>query len=63
MNINELMPFAVLVPLIAAPICALLPGRILPWLTAFFAAASSLAIMSGVLPEAVDAPIRYAFGN
>jgi len=63
MTITELMPFGVLVPLIAAPICALLPGRFLPWLTALIAALLSALIMANVLPAAVAEPLRYAFGN
>jgi len=63
MTITELMPFSVLIPLIAAPICALLPGRFLPWLTAFIAALCSAVIMAQVLPASIDEPLRYAFGN
>ncbi|MEN1727425.1 MAG: monovalent cation/H+ antiporter subunit D family protein [Pseudomonadota bacterium] len=63
MTITELMPFGVLVPLIAAPICALMPGRFLPWLTAMIAALLSVLIMAQVLPAATDEPLRYAFGN
>jgi multicomponent Na+:H+ antiporter subunit D len=63
MTITEMMPFGVLIPLIAAPICALLPGRFLPWLTAMVAAGLSALVMAQVLPAAVDEPLRYAFGN
>ncbi|AKS40763.1 monovalent cation/H+ antiporter subunit D family protein [Wenzhouxiangella marina] len=63
MTLNELMPFSVLVPLIAAPICALLPGRFLPWLLAMLATLCSAVIMAQVLPAAIDEPIRYAFGQ
>ncbi len=63
MTIAELMPFSVLIPLIAAPVCALLPGRLLPWALAMLATLASALIMIQVLPVAVDEPIRYAFGN
>jgi multicomponent Na+:H+ antiporter subunit D len=63
MTVLELMPFSVLVPLIAAPVCALLPGRLLPWLLTFLCTASSLGIAAVVLPPALDAPLSYAFGN
>lgn len=63
MNIVEWMPFSVLLPLMAAPICALLPGRVLPWLLASVSVAASAVIMAFVLPEAVQAPMRYFFGN
>jgi len=63
MNVVEWMPFSVLVPLIAAPVCALLPGRLLPWLLATVCAFASAVIMAFVLPAAIDEPLRYAFGN
>lgn len=63
MTALELMPFSVLAPLIAAPVCALLPGRLLPWLLALASAALSLGIAAIVLPLAADAPLSYAFGN
>ncbi|GAA4854310.1 monovalent cation/H+ antiporter subunit D family protein [Luteimonas vadosa] len=63
MTVLELMPFSVLVPLIAAPVCALLPGRALPWLLAMACVLASLAITALVLPAAVEAPLSYAFGN
>ncbi|MDZ7841598.1 MAG: monovalent cation/H+ antiporter subunit D family protein [Gammaproteobacteria bacterium] len=63
MAIAELMPFCVLVPLIAAPVCALLPGRVWPWALALAAAAASAAIAALTLPAAMGAPLSYAFGN
>ena len=63
MNIVELMPFSVLVPLIAGPVCAMLPGRFLPWLLAMLASAASLVIAALTLPAAMDGTISYAFGN
>ncbi len=63
MSVLEWMPFSVLLPLIAAPVCALLPGRWLPWSLTFLAVAASAAITAFVLPAAVDEPLRYAFGN
>jgi hypothetical protein len=63
MTILEWMPFSVLVPLIAAPLCALLPGRVMPWSLALLAVAASAVISALVLPEAIDQPLRYAFGN
>lgn len=63
MTILEWMPFSVLVPLIAAPLCALLPGRLLPWLLTLTAVTVSAVISALVLPQAIDAPLRYAFGN
>lgn len=63
MSALELMPFSVLAPLIAAPICALLPGRLLPWLLALSCVVLSLVIAATILPLALDAPLSYAFGN
>jgi multicomponent Na+:H+ antiporter subunit D len=63
MTLVELMPFSVLVPLIAAPVCALLPGRMLPWLLALLAAAAATLISALVLPAAMAGPLSYAFGN
>jgi len=63
MNIAELMPFSVLVPLIAGPACALLPGRLWPWLLTFTAALASAGIAALTLPAAMDATLSYAFGD
>ncbi|MEX0915287.1 MAG: proton-conducting transporter membrane subunit, partial [Wenzhouxiangellaceae bacterium] len=63
MNILEWMPFSVLAPLIAAPLCALLPGRLLPWMLTLLAVTVSAVISALVLPAAIDEPLRYAFGN
>lgn len=63
MSVLEWMPFSVLLPLIAAPVCALLPGRFLPWLLAWTSVAASAVIMALVLPEALQAPMRYFFGD
>ncbi len=63
MTITELMPFSVLVPLIAAPLCALLPGRTLPWTLAMLAATVSAVIAALVLPQAMAGSLSYAFGN
>jgi len=63
MAISEWLPFSVLVPLIAAPICALLPGRALPWLLAWLAALASLAITASALPQLWQGAISYPFGN
>ena len=63
MTILQWMPFSVLVPLIAAPVCAMLPGRLLPWLLTLAAVLSSAVITALVLPLAVEAPLSYHFGN
>ena len=64
MTLTELMPFSVLVPLIASAVCALLPGRLLPWLLTLAAAISSLIICAMVLPATMNGEIlSYAFGN
>ncbi len=63
MSILELMPFSVLIPLIAALPCALLPGRFAPWLLSLLAAVASTLIMAMVLPAAMDGSLHYAFGN
>ena len=63
MTVLEWLPFSVLVPLIAAPVCALLPGRLLPWLLAFASVAASAVITAFVLPAAIDETLRYSFGN
>ncbi|MDR9432367.1 MAG: monovalent cation/H+ antiporter subunit D family protein [Spiribacter sp.] len=64
MNITEFMPFAVLLPLIAAPVVALLPGRLAPWIFAWLSAAGALLIAALTLIAVFDGEIlRYAFGN
>jgi len=63
MSIVDWMPFSVLLPLIAAPVCALLPGRMLPWLLTLVAVLASAVISALVLPQAVEAPLSYHFGN
>lgn len=63
MSVLEWMPFSVLLPLIAAPVCALLPGRLLPWLLALISVTASAVIMAFVLPQALVEPMRYFFGN
>lgn len=63
MTIVELMPFSVLVPLIAALPCALLPGRIAPWLLSLVAAITSAVIAAVTLSAAMNEPLSYAFGN
>jgi len=63
MAIADLMPFSVLVPLITALLCALLPGRTGPWLLAFAAALTSAVIAAMTLPAAMSEPLSYAFGN
>jgi multicomponent Na+:H+ antiporter subunit D len=63
MTIVELMPFSVLVPLIAALPCALLPGRTAPWLLSFIAAVTSAVIAAMTLSAAMEQTLSYAFGN
>ncbi len=63
MTLTELMPFSVLLPLIASAICALLPGRFWPWALTLLVAIASAAICALVLPVAIDQPLSYAFGN
>lgn len=63
MTVVELSPFSMLVPLIAAAVCALLPGRLWPWLLTFAAAVASAVIAAITLPAAMDGPLSYAFGN
>ncbi|HLS04948.1 MAG TPA: monovalent cation/H+ antiporter subunit D family protein [Wenzhouxiangella sp.] len=63
MTIVELMPFSVLVPLIAAPVCAMLPGRNLPWALATLAALASAVIAATVLPHVMHETLHYAFGS
>src|SRR5690625_7034508 len=57
------MPFSVLVPLIAAPVCAMLPGRNLPWMLATLAALASAVIAATVLPHVMHVTLHYAFGS
>ena len=64
MNLTELMPFSVLIPLIAAPMVALLPGRIAPWLAA--SASAWLAFLVAIatwIHVSQTGVLRYAFGN
>ncbi|GAB4174926.1 MAG: monovalent cation/H+ antiporter subunit D family protein [Wenzhouxiangellaceae bacterium] len=63
MTLVDWMPFCVLAPLIAAPVCALLPGRRAPWLLTLAAVACSALISGWLLPAAIQAPLSYAFGN
>ncbi len=63
MNIVDLMPFSVLVPLIASAIVALLPGRTLPWAVTFLAALISAIIAALTLPAATEVTLSYPFGN
>lgn len=63
-SITELMPFIVLIPLIAGPVCVLLPGRGLPWLLATLAMISAFIITAFVLAAVFDGDtLRYAFGD
>ncbi|RZU97946.1 monovalent cation/H+ antiporter subunit D family protein [Spiribacter vilamensis] len=63
-SITELMPFVVLIPLIAGPVCVLLPGRGLPWLLATFAMTTAFIIAALVLAAVFDGgTLRYAFGD
>ncbi len=63
-SITELMPFIVLIPLIAGPICALLPGRALPWLLTTVSMATAFVLSAMTLAAVFDgATLSYAFGN
>jgi multicomponent Na+:H+ antiporter subunit D len=64
MTMVELMPFSVLVPLIASAVCALLPGRFWPW--ALTMAAALHRQCRHCRPGATgghDGTLSYAFGN
>lgn len=63
MTIADWLPFSVLVPLIAAPVCAILPGRILPWSLTLTAAVAAATISGLVLPVAMDETLVYSFGD
>ncbi|MDX1625839.1 MAG: monovalent cation/H+ antiporter subunit D family protein [Wenzhouxiangellaceae bacterium] len=64
MTLIDWMPFSVLLPLIAAPVCALLPGRVLPWLLTFACVLGSALISAFVLPAALEAgTLQYRFGD
>ena len=64
MNIASIMPFSVLVPLIAAPACALLPGRRLPWALAWVCALAALVITALTLAATIEGrTLAYAFGD
>ncbi len=63
MAIAELMPFSVLVPLISALVCALLPGRRAPWAMALAAALASAAVAALTLPAAMGGIMSYPFGS
>ena len=54
----------VVVPLLAAPLCLLLPGRRLPWLFATAVSWVALAIAATLLAQVLDTgTISYALGN
>ncbi len=63
MNVADWMPFSVLLPLVAAPICALLPGRLAPWLLTMACTLCAFAITAMVLPAAWQQPLAYPFGS
>lgn len=63
MNIVDLMPFSVLLPLIASGVVAILPGRTLPWTVTFLAALGSAVIAALTLPAATEVTLSYPFGN
>ncbi|PZA00150.1 monovalent cation/H+ antiporter subunit D family protein [Gammaproteobacteria bacterium 2W06] len=63
-SITELMPFVVLIPLIAGPVCALLPGRGLPWVLATLAMTTAFILAAMVLAAVFDGgTLSYAFGD
>jgi len=63
-TITEMMPFIVLVPLIAGPICALLPGRGLPWALATISASVAFVLAAMTLGAVFHGEtLRYAFGD
>ncbi len=63
MNVTELMPFSVLLPLIASGVVALLPGRLWPWAVTLLAALASAVIAAFTLSVAMHETLSYAFGN
>ena len=61
---TDLLPCIVLVPLIAGPVCALLPGRQWPWLIATLSTAAALVLSAITLAAVFDgSTLRYPFGN
>jgi len=63
-SITELMPFIVLIPLIAGPVCALLPGRGLPWVLATLAMTTAFILAAMVFAAVFGGGIlSYAFGD
>ncbi|WP_148122346.1 monovalent cation/H+ antiporter subunit D family protein [Spiribacter roseus] len=63
-SITELMPFVVLIPLIAGPVCALLPGRGLPWVLATLTMTTAFILAAMVLAAVFDGgTLSYAFGD
>lgn len=64
MTLIDLLPFIVLIPLIASGVVALLPGRSLPFAVTLLACISSAVIAAFVLPAAMAGPpLSYPFGN
>jgi multicomponent Na+:H+ antiporter subunit D len=60
----QLPVLQVLAPLFAAPVCALLRGRALPWLLTLAASASAFAISLALLSTVLDSgPVDYALGG
>ncbi|AUB79447.1 cation:proton antiporter [Spiribacter roseus] len=58
------MPFVVLIPLIAGPVCALLPGRGLPWVLATLTMTTAFILAAMVLAAVFDGgTLSYAFGD
>ena len=63
MNILEMMPFSVLLPLIFSAVVAILPGRFWPWAITLLACLGGAIIAALTLPVAMQETLSYPFGN
>jgi multicomponent Na+:H+ antiporter subunit D len=62
--LEQLPVLQVLAPMLAAPACALLRGRALPWLLTLAASAAAFAISLALLSAVLEGgPIDYAMGD
>ncbi len=64
MTLIDLLPFIMLVPLIASGVVAVLPGSSTPWATSLLACLSSAIVAAAVLAATLDGTVlSYPFGN
>jgi multicomponent Na+:H+ antiporter subunit D len=64
MALVQLPALAILAPLLAAPVCGLLRGRMLPWLLTLLASIGAFLVSLALLSTVLDSgPVDYAMGG